>query len=115
MTDDAATPPKRTRKPAAPAPASAPAPSPTAALTAKLPARSMGLKLLLVCFLALLMAIPALFVWNILSERTRLAENVTQEIGGLIGGPQTFLGPVLSVPYSIVTPSATPGQPSFCA
>ena len=85
---------------------------PTTSLAVKLPARSMGLKLLLVCGLALLMAIPALFIFKILYDRTHTAEQVVQEIGGLIGGPQTFLGPVLSVPYTVVTPAATAGQPA---
>jgi inner membrane protein len=60
----------------------------------------MGLKLLLVCGLALLMSIPALFVFAILMDRTHRAETVTQELGALSGGPQTFLGPVLAVPYT---------------
>ena len=67
-------------------------------MTSRLPARSMGLKLLLVCALALLMSIPALFVFAILNDRTNRAEEVTQELGQLSGGPQTFLGPVLAVP-----------------
>lgn len=66
----------------------------------RLPARSMGLKLLLVCGLALLMSIPAVFVFAILIDRTHRAETVTQELGALSGGPQTFLGPVLAVPYT---------------
>jgi hypothetical protein len=40
--------------------------------------RSMGLKLLVVSFLALLMAIPAIFVSSIVEERTNRAGNVTQ-------------------------------------
>ena len=65
------------------------------------PRRSMGLKLLLVCALALLMSIPALFVFMLLGDRTSRAEQVAQEIGGLVGGQQTFLGPVLAVPYAL--------------
>lgn len=65
------------------------------------PRRSMGLKLLLVCALALLMSIPALFVFMLLGDRTSRAEQVTREIGGLVGGEQTFLGPVLAVPYAM--------------
>ena len=64
------------------------------------PSRSMGLKLLLVCALALLMAIPALFVMGILGERTHRAESVSREIGETVGGAQTFMGPVLAVPYT---------------
>jgi inner membrane protein len=61
----------------------------------------MGLKLLLVCGLALLMSIPALFVFALLSDRTNRAEAVSQELGDLVGGPQTFLGPVVAVPYFV--------------
>lgn len=67
----------------------------------RLPRRSMGLKLLLVCALALLMSIPALFVFALLGDRTHRAEEVTKEIGALVGGPQTFLGPVIGVPYTL--------------
>src|SRR5229473_3268727 len=61
----------------------------------------MGLKLLLVCGLALLMTIPSLFVNSVVEERTRRAKDVIEEIGSRAGGPQTFLGPSLSIPYSI--------------
>ena len=71
-----------------------------AALSARVPSRSMGLKLLLVCLLALLMAIPALFVFGVLGERTGRARQVGAEIGQTVGGAQTFMGPVLSVPYT---------------
>jgi inner membrane protein len=63
--------------------------------------RSMGLKLLVVSFLALLMAIPAIFVSNIVEERTARAKEVTQEVSSRVGGQQTFLGPVLTIPYSV--------------
>jgi inner membrane protein len=63
--------------------------------------RSMGLKLLVVSFLALLMAIPAIFVSSIVDERTNRAREVIQEVSSRVGGPQTFLGPVLSIPYSM--------------
>ena len=63
--------------------------------------RSMGLKLIVVGFLALLMAIPAIFVSNIVEERTTRAKDVTQEVSSRVGGQQAFLGPVLSIPYTI--------------
>jgi inner membrane protein len=63
--------------------------------------RSMGLKLLLVCTLALLVTIPSLLVNSIVEERTKRADDVIQEISGRAGGPQTFLGPSLSVPYNV--------------
>ncbi len=75
----------------------------------RLPARSMGLKLLMVCALALVMAIPALFVFALLMDRTHRAEQVTHEVSQLMGGPQTFLGPVIAVPYE--TPPSAAGQP----
>jgi len=62
---------------------------------------SVGLKLLLVCFLVLLMDIPALFIATISFERAGRADAVTKEVSQRYGGAQTLLGPVLSVPYSI--------------
>jgi inner membrane protein len=67
---------------------------------------SKGSKLIIVCVLALLMSIPALFVFMILNERTHRAESVSREIGQLMGGPQVFLGPVLSVPYIVPAKTA---------
>ncbi|WP_312595226.1 cell envelope integrity protein CreD [Brevundimonas sp.] len=77
------------------------------------PRRSLGLKLLLVCALALLMSIPALFVFGLLMDRSHRAERVATEVGDLMGGQQTFLGPVIAVPFSRTTsgPSNTPGGP----
>jgi len=63
--------------------------------------RSMGLKLLLVSGLALVMMIPSFFVDSIVEERTKRAGDVMQEISGRAGGQQTFLGPTLSIPYSM--------------
>lgn len=64
--------------------------------------RSMGVKLLLVCGLALLMLIPALFVFGLVGERKQREADVMQQISSQVGGRQTFLGPVLAIPYSIV-------------
>src|SRR5258706_15599518 len=60
-----------------------------------------GGKALLVCALALLMAIPGLFVFALIAERTHRAEMVVSEVSRLQGGPQQVLGPVLIAPYSI--------------
>jgi inner membrane protein len=65
------------------------------------PSRSMGVKLIFVCFLALVMTIPALFVWSLIEDRSNRAAEVVNEVGGLVGGPQTFLGPVLAIPYEV--------------
>lgn len=63
--------------------------------------RSMGLKLLVVCVLALLMMLPALYVGNMVNERTARAGQVVSDISSHVGGQQTFLGPTLVIPYSI--------------
>ena len=78
--------------------------SEAAAFSFRAPSRSMGLKLLLVCFMALLMSIPALFVFGLLMDRSHRAERVAAEVGDLMGGQQTFLGPVLAIPNT--TPPA---------
>ena len=62
---------------------------------------SMGVKLIVVCVLALLMTIPSFFVWGLVNDRTRRADDVVKEISSHVGGPQTFLGPTLAIPYSI--------------
>lgn len=63
--------------------------------------RSMGLKLIVVCGLALLMTIPAFFVGGLVQDRTTRAEEVVSKITGHVGGQQTFLGPTLAIPYYI--------------
>ena len=83
----------------------------TGTLKLPFPRRSLGLKLLLVCGLALLMSIPALMVFGLLMDRTNRAEAVAAEVGGLMGGPQTFLGPVIAVPYT-QTRAGEAGQPA---
>src|SRR5215471_15909378 len=70
-------------------------------LPAKIKSRSMGLKLFVVCALALAMTIPALFVDDLVDERTHRANDVVKEISGHVGGQQTFLGPSLALPYNI--------------
>jgi inner membrane protein len=69
-------------------------------LQARLKSRSMGMKLIVVCGLALAMTIPALFVGGLVEERTNRAADVIREISGHVGGEQTFLGPTLAVPYT---------------
>lgn len=61
--------------------------------------RSAGLKLILICGLVLLMAIPAMFIGAISYERSSVAKKVTQDVSRRYGGAQTIVGPILSVPY----------------
>jgi inner membrane protein len=74
-------------------------------LTNAINGRSMGVKLIVVCGLALLMTIPALFVGGLVEDRTKRAADVVGEITGRAGGQQTFLGPTLAIPYSVPPPS----------
>lgn len=66
----------------------------------RLPTRSIGLKFLLVCALALVMAVPTSSVWLVLQDRLNRYNEVRNEISRYEGGMQTVLGPVLLVPYS---------------
>lgn len=66
-----------------------------------LQSRSMGVKLITVGILALIMTVPAWFVDRLVEDRSRCAAEVSASIGSQLGGPQTFLGPVLAVPYTI--------------
>ena len=61
----------------------------------------MGLKLFIVCGLALMMTIPAFFVGDLVDERTHRANDVVKEISSRSGGQQTFLGPTLAIPYNV--------------
>ena len=61
----------------------------------------MGVKLILVCGLALLMTIPDLFVGALVEDRTERAADVIREISSHVGGQQIFLGPTLVIPYNM--------------
>ena len=72
----------------------------------KLRAASMGVKLIVVCFLALLMLIPAFLVESLIQDRKSREADVVQQISQYVGGQQTFLGPILAIPYTV--PSDSP-------
>jgi inner membrane protein len=61
--------------------------------------RSLGVKLFVVCGLALVMMIPAFLVGGLVEDRTKRSEDVIREISAHVGGQQTFLGPTLAIPY----------------
>ncbi len=61
--------------------------------------RSLGLKFLLVCVLAVLMSLPAFGVFGLIFDRTSRAQSVVNEIGARLGGEQTVIGPILVAPY----------------
>src|SRR5579872_4795132 len=69
--------------------------------------RSIGMKLIVICGLALLMVIPSFFVADLIEDRTKREADVIKEISAHVGGQQTFLGPTLAIPYVIPSQSAT--------
>ena len=69
-------------------------------LPANVKSRSMGVKLIVVCGLALLMYIPTFFVEGLVDERTQRADGIAKDISSKVGGQQTFLGPTLAIPYT---------------
>jgi inner membrane protein len=73
----------------------------------RMKSRSMGVKLMVICALALLMIIPVLFVEGLVQDRTKRAAEVVREISAHVGGPQVFLGPTLAIPYTTTPRSAT--------
>ncbi|MFZ4070267.1 MAG: cell envelope integrity protein CreD [Caulobacterales bacterium] len=66
----------------------------------RLPTRSIGLKFLLVCLLALAMGLSILAVYAVMQERLNRSNAVRSELGAAVGGAQTLTGPVLLVPFA---------------
>lgn len=64
-----------------------------------LPQRSFGLKLMLVCALALSMAAPAGFVYMIFGSRAVAAQAAIFDVTSLQAGSQNLMGPVIVVPF----------------
>jgi inner membrane protein len=67
----------------------------------KMRSRSVGLKLIVVCGLAVIMLIPSLLVQNLVEDRSNRAGEVVKDISAHVGGQQTFLGPTLAIPYTV--------------
>jgi inner membrane protein len=62
---------------------------------------SPGFKFFLICALILVMTIPLLLVWGLVSERESRAAGVRQSVASEWGGPQYIDGPLLVVPYTV--------------
>ena len=60
---------------------------------------SLGLKLIIVCALVMLMAIPAMFISYIAFERSNRADEVMAEVSQRYGGEQFITGPMIIAPY----------------
>jgi len=63
---------------------------------------SLFLRLLFVGFLILLLLIPLSMISNLIYEREARRQSVVEEVSGTWGGPQTLVGPLLTIPYHIV-------------
>jgi inner membrane protein len=72
--------------------------------------RSIGLKLIVVCGLAVVMLVPSLLVSGLIEDRRGRAADVIKDISAHVGGQQTFLGPTLAIPYKV--PPQFPGDPA---
>ena len=66
-----------------------------------LPQRSFGLKLILVCALALSMAVPDGFVYMIFTSRAMAAQTAIMDVTSLQAGSQNLMGPVIVVPFEL--------------
>ena len=66
------------------------------------PGSNLGLKLILICGLIVLMAIPAMFISYISYERAGRADDVTAEVSERYGGAQSVMGPILVAPYHVI-------------
>lgn len=75
------------------APASDPKPAPRKAA-------DWGGKAIVVFALAFLMAVPGVFVFALIAERSSRSEQAVAEVSALQGGSQRVLGPMLAVPYA---------------
>lgn len=71
------------------------------------PSHNLGLKLILICGLILLMAIPAMFISYISYERSNRADEVAADVSRRYGGPQAVMGPMVVAPYSVQNRSGT--------
>lgn len=70
-------------------------------------AAGWGAKAILVFVMAVMMAIPGLFVFALVQDRQHRAAEVTDQISALVGGPQQLLGPMLIAPYTAPQPPTT--------
>jgi inner membrane protein len=62
---------------------------------------SPGFKFFLICGLIILLLIPLLLVWALITEREGRAESVRDDVAREWGGTQSIDGPVLIVPYMV--------------
>ena len=60
----------------------------------------LPMKVIAIGVLTLLFMIPSLMIKSLIRERENRQKEVVREISAKMGGAQTLLGPVISVPYN---------------
>ncbi len=73
--------------------------------------RSPGLKFIIVIVLTAAMAVPLFLIQLALSDRESTASQAAQDVASGWGGPQTVAGPMLFVPYTIISNTIVNGGP----
>ncbi|MBP9796995.1 MAG: cell envelope integrity protein CreD [Chitinophagales bacterium] len=69
---------------------------------------SVTFKLFTICFLALIMLIPASMIQEIINERERLSAETIDEVSNNVASAQELIGPVITVP--LIVPPLANGQ-----
>ncbi len=72
---------------------------------------SYSVKMILAAVLAIVLLIPSFLIQDIIHERIALNDKVKQELYQQWGAKQGVAGPVLNIPYSVITPGSD-GQPA---
>ncbi len=70
---------------------------------------SPAFKLGLITFIVLLLIIPPFFIMDMVATRDMRSRNVASEVAQSWGGPQSFAGPVLIVPFTVRPQPLPPG------
>lgn len=89
---------------------STPPPTPTRPPAAPKRSTDWGVKAMIVFLLALLMAVPGVFVFALVNDRTQRAHGVTEEISRLQGGSQRLLGVLVAAPYTLPAEGEQPAR-----
>ena len=66
--------------------------------------QSYSLKLVILCVLVIVMAIPAMFISYLVFERSSRADEAVTEVSQRYGGAQIIGGPILALPSWNQTP-----------
>src|SRR5262245_23154424 len=70
---------------------------------------SQMLRLCFVAMLAVVLLIPSLLIWGLVSERQERHRAAAAEISSNWGGSQSITGPALVLPYTVISTETTVG------